>query len=595
MAPPKRTVPRKRPAPTSSIPLPSPPIPTTPQTPTTPGTALPLPSPSLYAGIGVTTPGGSPLPTYTPQAPAAAAPTQPPVSPAVAAATVYRNLLTNGISQPVAVPRQGALSALSATAAKNVPAFLNKLYNMVEDPKTDNLIHWGEDGTTFIVERHEDFARDVLPRFFKHGNFASFVRQLNMYGFHKVPHLQQGVLISDGEPELWEFRNENFQRNQPDLLVLVSRKKGKEASEDKEAGVVDMNNLIQEIAAVKRHQLTISADLKTIQRDNQVLWTESMNIRERYQRQQETIDKILRFLASVFSTKKKPLMNKKRRLLLGEKKTPEEEEADDEEEDVDHDFIMEGSPGVVNQRVLDLIARPTVSPTSLKDNGALTLLSSAPFLFSDVNGGQHVAANERDVNNVLQRTNEVAQDLELLQDHLQNISSMVGIETPLEDLEDMDMAEILGRDGVQGTEEDRETLLALMQHHNTPSPPSTTGIGGDGTLAGEGANGLVELNGAPSTPVTTMPTTTFPLTTIPAPSIPATMLPTVTTPATALATPTAFAQSDLMPLAAQGLPTEGLGTEGLASSDGFDESLLFDFPELADENGLREYLNNPPV
>ncbi|KAI8823993.1 uncharacterized protein EV422DRAFT_492960 [Fimicolochytrium jonesii] len=203
---------------------------------------------------------------------------------------------------------------MSPTMARNVPAFLNKLYNMVMDPTTDSMIHWGPDGSTFIVERHEEFAHDVLPRFFKHNNFASFVRQLNMYGFHKIPHLQQGVLHADGE-ETWEFSNPHFQRGQPDLLCLVSRKKGREGTEDKE-GVMDMNYIIQEIAAIKRHQLTISADLSKIQRENQILWSESTTVRERYQRQQETIEKILRFLASVFSPKKRPLPNKKRRLLL---------------------------------------------------------------------------------------------------------------------------------------------------------------------------------------------------------------------------------------------------------------------------------------
>ncbi|KAI9101165.1 hypothetical protein DFS34DRAFT_578117 [Phlyctochytrium arcticum] len=254
---------------------------------------------------------------------------------------VPTNLSSSSDLQRIVKPISGSTtptipgrSVLSATAARNVPAFLNKLYNMVNDASTDELIHWGPDGTTFIVKRHEDFAKDVLPRFFKHNNFASFVRQLNMYGFHKIPHLQQGVLHNDGEPEIWEFCNPNFQRNQPDLLCLVTRKKGREGVEEKDAAALDMNYIIQEIAAIKRHQLTISSDLKNIQRENQVLWSESVSIRDRYQRQQETIDKILRFLASVFSTKRQPLMNKKRRLLLGDKPgglPPESDTGDDEQ------------------------------------------------------------------------------------------------------------------------------------------------------------------------------------------------------------------------------------------------------------------------
>jgi len=202
--------------------------------------------------------------------------------------------------------------AIASSASKNVPAFLNKLYNMVNDPSTDDLIHWSEDGSTFIVQRHEEFAKEVLPRFFKHNNFSSFVRQLNMYGFHKVPHLQQGVLHSDSDSELWEFANQHFQRNQPDLLCLVNRKKGRD-NDDKE--MFDINNLIAEITAVKRHQFTISADLKKIQSDNQSLWNETLMMREKYQRQQVVIDKIVRFLASFF-TSKKNLQSSKRPLLL---------------------------------------------------------------------------------------------------------------------------------------------------------------------------------------------------------------------------------------------------------------------------------------
>ncbi|CDP01323.1 unnamed protein product [Coffea canephora] len=103
---------------------------------------------------------------------------------------------------------------LSLDSHKSVPApFLTKTYQLVDDPSTDHIVSWGEDDTTFVVWRPPEFARDLLPNYFKHNNFSSFVRQLNTYGFRKIV------------PDRWEFANEFFKKGEKHLLCEIHRRK----------------------------------------------------------------------------------------------------------------------------------------------------------------------------------------------------------------------------------------------------------------------------------------------------------------------------------------------------------------------------------
>lgn len=63
----------------------------------------------------------------------------------------------------------------------SVAPFLNKCYDMVEDHSTDSIISWTQRGDSFIISNHSQFSLTLLPNYFKHNNFSSFVRQLNIY------------------------------------------------------------------------------------------------------------------------------------------------------------------------------------------------------------------------------------------------------------------------------------------------------------------------------------------------------------------------------------------------------------------------------
>ncbi|KAF8036256.1 hypothetical protein BT93_C2081 [Corymbia citriodora subsp. variegata] len=61
------------------------------------------------------------------------------------------------------------------------PPFLGKAYEMVSDPSTNPVVSWSSSRDSFVVWDQHEFSKHVLPRYFKHSNFSSFIRQLHTY------------------------------------------------------------------------------------------------------------------------------------------------------------------------------------------------------------------------------------------------------------------------------------------------------------------------------------------------------------------------------------------------------------------------------
>jgi len=122
-------------------------------------------------------------------------------------------------------------STATATTTKQsdipqeVPMFLRKTYHMIDS--CDPLVAcWSEDGETFVVKNPSKFESEIIPQFFKHSKFTSFVRQLNFYSFRKIKYVDTIRLDPKLEAEtanFWRFRHEKFQRGKPHLLTEIKR------------------------------------------------------------------------------------------------------------------------------------------------------------------------------------------------------------------------------------------------------------------------------------------------------------------------------------------------------------------------------------
>jgi hypothetical protein len=107
-------------------------------------------------------------------------------------------------------------------------SFIEKLYQMLSDALSFDYVRWSDNGDSFVIPDVDAFSRVVLPKFYKHSNFSSFVRQLHLYGFHKQTVgsyvvISHHLFLRDREDKLEEIvkmriKKQNGKKDEVDAL-----------------------------------------------------------------------------------------------------------------------------------------------------------------------------------------------------------------------------------------------------------------------------------------------------------------------------------------------------------------------------------------
>ncbi|POS87417.1 hypothetical protein EPUL_001176 [Erysiphe pulchra] len=255
----------------------------------------------------------------------------------------HNNGLGRGCDKIEYLEEKAAIAKRDALAnRKQIPPFVQKLSSFLEESRNTDLIRWSDRGDSFIVIDEDEFAKTLIPELFKHNNYASFVRQLNMYGFHKRVGLSDNSMKASERKNKSpsEYYNPYFKRGHQSLLWLISKprsgnskskKKTKELesihveSDDErdieevfgethqnsralsigpEANSLqrrDVNILHNQLAEIQQQQSAITNAIQRLRKDHNTLFQQSVTFQSLHDRHDNSINAILSFLATVYN------------------------------------------------------------------------------------------------------------------------------------------------------------------------------------------------------------------------------------------------------------------------------------------------------
>ncbi|ETS75634.1 hypothetical protein PFICI_12578 [Pestalotiopsis fici W106-1] len=171
---------------------------------------------------------------------------------------------------------------------------------MLEDPSYSEVVRWGDHGDSFVVLENEKFTKTILPKHFKHSNFASFVRQLNKYDFHKVRQNEETGQSVYGQ-NAWEFKHPEFNRDAKHNLDNIRRKapaprKAQNNEEQFHHSNTQIVALTENVAAMQQQVQSLQESYFALTQANKVFVDEILHLQRVVKAQSQVNNELLSHL-----------------------------------------------------------------------------------------------------------------------------------------------------------------------------------------------------------------------------------------------------------------------------------------------------------
>ncbi|KAL4892614.1 HSF-type DNA-binding-domain-containing protein [Aspergillus ambiguus] len=174
---------------------------------------------------------------------------------------------------------------------------------MLEDPSYAEIVRWGDEGDSFVVLECEKFTKTILPKHFKHSNFASFVRQLNKYDFHKVRQNNEENGQSPYGQNAWEFKHPEFRANSKESLDNIRRKapapRKQAQNNDDSVPTQQIDLLNQQVLAQQQQIQQLHDRYAQLTVDHQLMLQEVMRVQKTVLNHENVIHQVMTYLLSV--------------------------------------------------------------------------------------------------------------------------------------------------------------------------------------------------------------------------------------------------------------------------------------------------------